>query len=138
LGFKVTNLFGNIMNEKLAGETALRRQYDIAGDSSLGYTIIRPGGLTDGPAEGPAFMEINQGDMFAGEVSRADVAQAAVASMTSQRTPSRAVFEIYAASSRSPLEGKFKQLVSGYERRGSSYDQMFEGLSGTYVTGPKQ
>jgi nucleoside-diphosphate-sugar epimerase len=67
IGYKVTNLFGNIMDFKMKGEDALRAAYSSAGPS-LHYTIVRPGGLKDGPSAGPAAIEVNQGDFIIGEL----------------------------------------------------------------------
>merc|ERR1719188_1704881 len=46
-GFVITNAFGNILDEKLVAEKYLAQ-------SGLDYTILRPGGLKDKPAEGAA------------------------------------------------------------------------------------
>lgn len=61
----------HIMDAKWAGEKKLRA-------SGVPYTVIRPGGLTDGPA-GEAALVVAQGDTSAGRVARADVAAVAVA-----------------------------------------------------------
>jgi uncharacterized protein YbjT (DUF2867 family) len=64
-----------IMDAKYRGERRL-----IA--SGAPYTIIRPGGLTDGPG-GVAALIVTQGDRAgAGRVARADVAAVAVAALT--------------------------------------------------------
>jgi hypothetical protein len=34
------------------------------------YTIVRPGGLTDGPAQGLEWVQIGQGDQINGRISR--------------------------------------------------------------------
>lgn len=133
LAFKFTNLFGGILDEKLKGENALREAYASAGDTSLSYVIIRPGGLADYEAEGPAKIELNQGDSISGEVSRADVAQCTVAAALSKTIPPNVTFEIYEASRAGPLQGTFSQK-SGYERRGQTYDEMFSGLKSGVVT----
>lgn len=127
LGFKFTNIFGKIMEFKLKGENALKSTYAASGDSSLSYAIIRPGGLADGTALGPAKIELNQGDTISGEVNRADVAQCAVEAALSTKIPPRVTFEIYQCDRKGPLENKFPKK-SGYERLGSDYDAMFEGL----------
>lgn len=131
LGFKITNLFGNIMNFKLMGEKALKEAYDAANNDKLGYIIIRPGGLMDGNPVGPGKIELNQGDTISGEVNRSDVAECAVAAALSKTIPSRVVIEMYEAGKSGPLEGKFKS-TSGYERSGpklgKDYEILFEGL----------
>lgn len=127
LGFKITNLFGRIMEYKLQGEDALRAVY--AADPSLSYSIIRPGGLQDGDALGVSKLEINQGDAVAGEIRRADVAESAIAASTSKKIPSNTIFEIYNKEGAGPLEGNLP-MPTGYERTGVSYDDLFTGMKG--------
>ena len=67
------NQFGRVLEWKLKGEEALRA-------SGLTYTIIRPGGLTDGPG-GIKHLLITQGDTITGRISRADVAQLCIAAL---------------------------------------------------------
>jgi len=129
LGFKITNLFGNIMNEKLAGENSLIETYKNASPQQS-YVIIRPGGLTDGSPLGASGMELNQGDTISGEVNRSDVALAALAAATSKTLESKSViFELYRKGSGGPLESRFP-TKSGYEQTGTSYEEMFKGLKG--------
>lgn len=127
LGFKITNIFGGIMDFKRRGEDALRVDYAEAGDE-LGYAIMRPGGLVDKKAVGPIEIELNQGDTIAGEISRQDLAQSVAAAATSKTIPSRVTFELSEIGSTGTLEGKFPK-TSGYERRGNTYDEMFKGLT---------
>ena len=125
LGYKITNLFGNIMDYKLQGETAMAKAYAAAPD--LGFVVIRPGGLTDGTPAGATEMELNQGDTIAGEVKRSDVAEAAIAAALSKNIAKNVVFELYEKKTRGQLEGKFSEK-SGYEQSGESYEMMFKGL----------
>jgi uncharacterized protein YbjT (DUF2867 family) len=67
------NRFGRVLEWKLKGENALRA-------SGLPYTIIRPGGLTDGPG-GIKRLLIKQGDQITGMISRADVARLCIAAL---------------------------------------------------------
>ena len=67
------NRFGRVLEWKLKGEQALRT-------SGLAYTIIRPGGLTDGPG-GNKRLSIGQGDQITGMVSRSDVARLCIAAL---------------------------------------------------------
>ena len=61
------NRFGKVMVWKLKGESALRA-------SGVPYTIVRPGGLGDGPG-GKVGIRVAQGDkMASGQIQRADVA----------------------------------------------------------------
>lgn len=130
LGYKITNLFGNIMEYKVKGETGLKAVYANA-DPSLSYVIIRPGGLLDSVAVGPGKIELNQGDAISGEVNREDVAQAAGAAVISKTMPSRVTLEMYESGRGGPLEGKLPKQ-SGYERDGAvlgnDYERLFEGL----------
>ena len=128
IAFKFTNIFGNVMNYKLMGENAMKAVYASSGDDSLSYVIVRPGGLLDGEAAGPAAMELNQGDTVSGELSRDDVADCVVSAALSQVVPRRVTFELYTRSKRSVLQKTFPSL-SGYERSGASYDEMFKGLT---------
>ncbi len=63
----LNRMLDNILKWKLRGEDALR-------DSGVPYTIVRPGGLRDGPRAG--LIRVLQGDDPAsqGHISRADVA----------------------------------------------------------------
>jgi hypothetical protein len=128
LGYKITNLFGGIMSYKIQGENALRTTYDQPGAEKLSYAIIRPGGLLDGQAVGAKSIELNQGDSIAGEVNRADVAEAAAAAAISQTIPARVTFEMSETGRTGPLEGGLKSK-SGYEQSGKdSYDELFKNL----------
>jgi uncharacterized protein YbjT (DUF2867 family) len=65
------NRFGKVMDWKLKGENALRA-------SGVPYTIVRPGGLGDGPG-GKVGLRVGQGDtMDSGQIQRADVATVCV------------------------------------------------------------
>ena len=50
------------MGYKIAGEEAVRDAYAAANKPGVAYTVIRPGGLSDGPAVGPGTVHISQGD----------------------------------------------------------------------------
>jgi hypothetical protein len=134
LGFKITNLFGRIMEYKLKGENALREIYSQ--DPNRSYVIIRPGGLLDGAAVGPGRVELNQGDAISGEISRLDLAECAVAAALSKTIPPEVIFELYEAGKNGPLEGNLPQ-PTGYERSGpkfgNDYEMLFEGLKPGYV-----
>ena len=130
LGFKITNLFGGIMDEKRRGEDALREIYAAAAkdDASLSYVIVRPGGLTDGSAVGAGAVELNQGDTWSGEINRSDVADAVLAAALSPAFKGKKVtFEIYNRGGKGPLEGRFNK-PSGYEVAGVAFDDMFAAL----------
>ncbi|CAM9467773.1 unnamed protein product [Choristocarpus tenellus] len=122
IGYKVTNIFGNIMTYKREGEVALEQVYAGA-PKGIAFTIIRPGGLTDGPAKG---MELNQGDTIGGTISRADLAEVAVEAALSEAAEDTA-FEVFDGSTRGPLQKNFP-VVSGYEHKADNYPGLFDGL----------
>ncbi len=66
--------FDNVLKWKLKGEEVLRT-------SGVPYTIIRPGGLTDGDG-GQKEILFKQGDKDGGLITRADVARVCVAALT--------------------------------------------------------
>lgn len=125
-GYRITNLFGSIMEYKLKGELALIDVYKNTDASS--YAIIRPGGLMDNKAEGVSNIVLNQGDTIAGEINREDVADVVVAAALSTTIPKNVVFEVYTRGNAGPLQKKFNQ-VSGYESKVSTnYDDMLKDL----------
>lgn len=71
------NKYGRVLDMKLLGEDGMRKLY---GDAGFRYTVLRPGGLIDGP---PFLHELNfdKGDRITGTIDRADVAEAAVISL---------------------------------------------------------
>jgi uncharacterized protein YbjT (DUF2867 family) len=80
-----------IIVARARGEEALRA-------SGAAYTIVRPGWLTSGPAGG---VRLEQGDTGDGQTSRASVAAAAVAALTSGDAVGK-TFEIYDAGTALP------------------------------------
>lgn len=68
----LNKLFGNVLIWKLKGEDALRA-------SGVPYTVVRPGGLTNGPG-GERDIVLEQGDTVRGQttITRADVARICV------------------------------------------------------------
>ena len=66
-GFKITNAFGGVLDEKLVGERALV-------DSGLEYCIVRPAGLRGEPPK-TALVATPRNVMASGEVSRELVAR---------------------------------------------------------------
>eukprot|EP00442_Polarella_glacialis_P004473 CAMPEP_0115070742 /NCGR_PEP_ID=MMETSP0227-20121206/13288_1 /TAXON_ID=89957 /ORGANISM="Polarella glacialis, Strain CCMP 1383" /LENGTH=294 /DNA_ID=CAMNT_0002457301 /DNA_START=178 /DNA_END=1065 /DNA_ORIENTATION=- len=118
-----------IMDAKARGEEGVKAALRGAGTR---YTILRPGGLEDSPALGPRAMEVNQGDIIGGLVSRADVAAAAIAAATSPETDD-VTFELYAygdafAQKPGPTDFGLPSGPTGYERRGSSWPELFRSL----------
>ncbi|GAX17092.1 hypothetical protein FisN_5Hh478 [Fistulifera solaris] len=98
LGFKATNYFvkfvygDRIMDSKIAGEAAMRDLYASAG--SKGYAVVRPGGLNDKKSVGSAKVHVSQGDVYASEISREDVALVTVATLLKGAATDGVTFEL--------------------------------------------
>jgi len=128
-----------VMEAKIQGEDAVRELYAAPQvlDKKLGYTIIRPGGLLTGAPVGVAALELNQGDNKSGRLPRADVASLCVQCLGS---PSAfdTTFECYEANTAKPVESvglsnlmkstDATDFVSGKERRGNTWSELFTGL----------
>lgn len=135
LGYKFTNVYQNIMAEKRRGELGVM---DVYGEAKKGnsYTVIRPGGLEEPKLNevlGPSALEVSQGDVFAGIVSRADLAEAAVeAALSRSGSLANASFELYYTDSAQPCEGRFKSFLDGGEvsrwHGDNTYKALFAGL----------
>ena len=82
-GYKVTNAFGNVLEEKLVAEKYLRK-------SGLDYTIVRPGGLKADPPTGALYVA-PENSLNAGEVSRDLVADVAVAAVFDAKAKNKVV-----------------------------------------------
>ena len=146
LGYVFTNLGvgGNIMGEKRGGELATMAAFaGLSGASSPSYTIVRPGGLEEPKRNsvlGPSALELSQGDVFSGIISRADVAELSVelALSTAANLRNTAV-ELYYTESVVEVEGKFKPLLAAAKKEGSpeqtklrlhgdTYPRLLEGI----------
>jgi uncharacterized protein YbjT (DUF2867 family) len=149
LVYKFLNIFGAIMEQKIRGEDTVRALYseknrDVISNSSgqfLTYTIVRPGGLTEEAPLGVTGLELNQGDVVSGRISRADVAALCVESVKYAALTGGTTFECYGANTGKPLQSVgisniFKQTTSddsevfksGKERRGDKWEKLFTGL----------
>lgn len=73
LGMLLNLISGDALEWKAKGEAYLR-------SSSVPYTIVRPGGLTDEPG-GRTGLVLQQGDQGSGRISRADVAAVLIAAL---------------------------------------------------------
>ena len=73
------------MDAKIAGEDAVRRLYAAPGlaDKNIGYTVVRPGGLSNDAPTGNAILTEDQTAM--GSVSREDVADLIVKQLDSPK-----------------------------------------------------
>lgn len=150
--YKFLNLFGNIMDEKIKGEDAVRDLYRTAaaaegggggGTCTCTYTVIRPGGLTEDPPRGVFALELNQGDDKSGRISRTDVASLCIESVFYPKSTAGTTFECYDADTGKPLQSvgfsnilkqknsaddPVAKFVTGRECRGTSWEQIFSGL----------
>jgi len=117
--YKILNSFGRIMEAKIAGENEVRRLYanPTVLQKNLGYTIVRPGGLSMEPAVGAANLELNQGDSISGRLPRADVAALCVESCFATNAFDT-TFECYEALSAKPIG------VVGFSNLGEHFDHV--------------
>jgi hypothetical protein len=138
--YKLLNFAGKgIMEAKIQGEDRLRELYSDPAvlEKKLGYTVIRPGGLTTGESLGPSALELNQGDSKSGRLSRADVASLCINCLDSADTWDT-TFECYESVTAKPLESVGLSNIlkstdpttfrSGFERQGDSWSDLFAGL----------
>lgn len=137
------NLFGGIMKAKFEGENEVRKLYqssDVAKANKLGYTIIRPGGLTQEAPKGLKVIELNQGDNRSGRISRWDVAAIALESIQFP-SASCTTLECYDSDTAQPLANvglnnilkkrstdKSAKELTGKERNGKTWSELFTGL----------
>lgn len=103
------NKYGRVLDMKLAGEEAVRKLY---GEAGFRHTILRPGGLLDGPAFRHE-LRFDTGDRISGSIARADVAEAAVISLWHPKAANK-TFELIKAGeeeiAQSSLEAFFEGL----------------------------
>jgi len=81
--YKFLNLFGGVLDQKLQAEQHLRA-------SGLDYTIVRPGGLDEGPAGGEVVVGAED-TVFDGAISREQVAEVCAAALADPRAANRVV-----------------------------------------------
>mmetsp|Transcript_17426 Transcript_17426/g.32659 ORF Transcript_17426/g.32659 Transcript_17426/m.32659 type:complete len:425 (-) Transcript_17426:127-1401(-) len=143
--YKLLNFVGGgIMEAKVRGEDGARELYreDGARRKGLGYTIVRPGGLTSDPIPlGPSHLEVNQGDDKSGRLSRADVAGICVACLEEGSTFD-ATFECYESNTAKPVENVGLSNIlkstdatsykSGREWTGGTWDGLLGGLKSDF------
>jgi hypothetical protein len=143
--YKLLNFVGNgIMEAKIRGEDEVRELYkrrEVV-DRGLGYTIVRPGGLTNESPLGPSYLEVNQGDDKSGRLSRADVAGICVACLGVENSWD-ATFECYCKDTAKPVENVGLSNIlrstdptsykSGREGTGDTWDELLGGLKRDFV-----
>jgi uncharacterized protein YbjT (DUF2867 family) len=140
LGFKFTEMaVAGIMTNKRLGEVGVAQMYGNGGKSS--YTIIRPGGLDEPKIktiQGPSALEISQGDVLAGFVNRADVAEVAVElALTTAANVKNTAFELYYKNNVVPVDKKYRKYVNddnGVVKRlcGDTHKELFSGIKANY------
>lgn len=86
IGFKITNAFGGVLDEKIVAENYLRA-------SGLDYTIVRPGGLKATPPSGKLVVS-GENTLNSGEVSRDLVAEVCIQALFTPQSKNRVV-ELY-------------------------------------------
>merc|ERR1712107_361538 len=122
VGLLLNALGSGVLLEKQTGESEMR---GLLRGTGVTYTVVRPGGLRNGDAVGSQKLEFNQGDTLVGGVTRADVANTCVsAALDPQNRGANKTFEMYEASSRSPLlpwYGASRYIVRGRQ----DYEDMF-------------
>jgi len=82
-GYKITNAFGHVLEEKLVAENYLK-------SSGLDYTIVRPGGLKADPPTGALFVS-GENTLNSGEISRDLVADVSVAALFDAKASKKVV-----------------------------------------------
>ena len=138
--YKLLNFVGNgIMEAKIRGEDELRNLYNKKelDDKGLGYTVVRPGGLTNEASMGPKFLEVNQGDDKSGRLSRADVAGICVASLD-VASSFDTTFECYLKNTAKPVDNVGISNIlrstdptsykSGKEGTGKTWNELLSSL----------
>jgi len=136
VGALLNTIGQGVLLEKEAGCCAMKGILD--GTSST-YTIVKPGGLKNGPGVGVKEIEFNQGDTFVGNVPRADVAYVCAAAATdSENRGASKTFEMYQATTRNPLlpwYGESKYVVSGKQSCGQMLGELSTDDAVTDVPG---
>jgi len=82
-GYKITNAFGRVLEEKLIAEKYLKA-------SGLDYTIVRPGGLKADAPTGALFVS-GENTLNSGEISRDLVADVSVAALFDAKASNKVV-----------------------------------------------
>lgn len=138
------NLAANgIMDAKISGENELRRLYaqPSVAQKNIGYTVVRPGGLTRDPPLGVSALELNQGDTKSGRIARSDVAAICIESLESADAFDT-TFECYYGDTAKELDAvmasnakgiatgttESTSAMSGKEHRATSWPALFKGL----------
>jgi len=136
VGVLLNTVGSGVLLEKLKGESEMR---GILRGSGSTYTIVRPGGLKNGPAAGFDKLQFNQGDTLVGSVPRADVAAVcAEAAVDPENRAANKTFEMYEANTRSgllPWYGESKYAVAGQRDCGAMLGALLDDEAVTDVPG---
>jgi len=124
--YKVTNSLGGnldkIMDAKLNGENRVRSILK----KTMNYVIIRPGPLVSKKMNnGASDIEINQGDMVGGGISRSELAGVTVGALMSGKRG--VTVEVYRTSTRTKLQPEFDKY-SGMEATSDKYVGLFKNV----------
>jgi hypothetical protein len=124
--YQITNTLGGnyqgIMDAKLQGEEKVRSILSRTKD----YVIVRPGVLLNGVSRNGAIdMEVNQGDMIGGGLTRDELAGVTVGALTSGKKG--VTVEVYRRSTATALQPNFT-IPSGYEKSSTTYEGLFENV----------
>jgi len=102
-GYKITNAFGHVLEEKLVAEKYLRA-------SGLDYTIVRPGGLKADAPTGALFVSA-ENTLNSGEVSRDLVAKVSVEALFDAKASNKVVEIIESDKDGNAKGGVFNGIV---------------------------
>lgn len=134
LGFKATNfsikfIYGDrVMDAKIAGESAIRDFY--ANSSGPAYCVVRPGGLQDRPeSAGPSAVHVSQGDVYASEIGRIDVAETCVAALLKGKATDFTTLEVNLVEGLTKCQRGLPDLPPELVHAGApSFDALLNGL----------
>jgi nucleoside-diphosphate-sugar epimerase len=125
-GFQMTNSLGGnydkIMDAKRQGEDKVRSILS----KTKNYIIVRPGPLLGVKSRNGAIdIELNQGDIIGGGISRDELAGVVVGALQCQETG--ATVEVYRAKTRQKIQPDF-DLISGNEATADTYVSLFANV----------
>jgi len=134
LGFKATNfsmkyvIGDRVMDAKIAGESAIRDLY--ADSSGPAYCVVRPGGLQDRPeSAGPSNVHVSQGDVYASEIGRIDVAETCVAVLLKGKDTDFTTLEVNLVEGLTKCQRGLPDLPPELVHAGApSFDALLNGL----------
>ncbi len=134
LGFKATNfsvkfsIGDRVMDAKIAGEAAIRDLY--ADSNGPAYCIVRPGGLQNREeSAGSANVHVSQGDVYASEIGRIDVAETCVAALLKGKATDFTTLEVNLVEGLIKCQRGLPDLPKELIHAGApSFDSLLDGL----------